>query len=101
MSVLGRQSAVDIVVEGIVQGVGYRDFAQRKATRLGLSGYVMNLRDGRVRVRAEGPRESIDELIRDLERGPPLARIEKVSVTWLPPTGRFASFGIRFAEFGG
>ncbi len=91
--------AAEIVVEGRVQGVGFRTFAQRKASVLGLSGYVMNLRDGRVRVRAEGPRETIEELVRDLQKGPPLSRIERVSVTWLPPTGRFASFGIRYAEF--
>lgn len=86
-------------MDGDVQGVGYRNFALRKALQLGLYGYVMNLKDGRVRVRVEGPRDTIEELVRDLEKGPPLARIEKVSVTWLPPTGRFASFGIRFAEF--
>jgi len=91
--------AAEIVVEGQVQGVGFRIFAQRKATVLGLSGYVMNLRDGRVRVRAEGPRETIEDLVRDLQKGPPLSRVERVSVTWLPPTGRFASFGIRYAEF--
>jgi acylphosphatase len=100
MSPAGR-SAAEIVVEGRVQGVGYRDFAQHKAARLGLSGYVVNLRDGRVRIRAEGPREAIDELIRDLEKGPPLAGVEKVSVTRIPPTGRFESFGIRFAESDG
>lgn len=93
------RSAAEILVDGDVQGVGYRNFALRKALQLGLYGYVMNLKDGRVRVRVEGPRDSIEELVRDLEKGPPLARIEKVSVTWLPPTGRFASFGIRFAEF--
>ena len=98
---VGRLSAAAIVVEGIVQGVGYRDFVQRKARSLGVAGYVVNLRDGRVRVRAEGPRETIDELIRDLERGPPLARVAKVSVTWLPATGRFSAFGVRFAEFDG
>jgi acylphosphatase len=91
--------AAEILVEGRVQGVGYRDFVQRRASRLGLTGYVMNLPDGRVRVRAEGALESIEELVRELEKGPPLARIEKVSVTWLPLTGRFSSFGIRFAEF--
>jgi acylphosphatase len=93
------RTAAEILVEGDVQGVGYRTFAQRKARQLGLNGYVMNLRDGRVRVRAEGAREVIEELARDLEKGPPLARVEKLSVTWLPPTGRFASFDIRFAEF--
>jgi len=101
MSFTGRPSAVEIIVEGIVQGVGYRDFVQRKARGLGLSGYVVNLSDGRVRVRAEGPRETIEELIRDLERGPPLATVAKVSATWLPSTGRFSSFGVRFSEFDG
>lgn len=92
-------SAAEILVGGDVHGVGYRNYAQRKALQLGLRGYVMNLKDGRVRVRVEGPRDTIEEFARDLEKGPPLARVEKVSVTWLPPTGRFASFGIRFAEF--
>lgn len=82
-----------------MQGVGYRNYALRKAWHLGLSGYVMNLKDGRVRVRVEGSRELIEELARGLEKGPPLARVEKLSVTWIPPTGRFASFDIRFAEF--
>ena len=95
------RSAAEIIVEGRIQGVGYRNFAQRKAETLGLLGYVMNLRDGRVRVRVEGPQDTIDELIRDLERGPPLARVDKVTVTRVPPTGRFAAFGIRFAEFDG
>ncbi|MBI4591474.1 MAG: acylphosphatase [Candidatus Rokubacteria bacterium] len=99
MSQPGIRGAAEILVEGDVQGVGYRNFVQRKAFQLGLSGYVMNLRDGRVRVRVEGPRDSIEELARDLEKGPPLARVEKLSVTWLPSTGRFTSFNIRFAEF--
>ena len=76
MSVTGLRSAAEIIVEGRVQGVGYRDFVQRKAASLGLAGYVMNLKDGRVRVRVEGGREAIEELARDLEKGPPLARVE-------------------------
>ena len=91
--------AAEIIVEGRVQGVGFRDYAQRKASQLGLSGYVMNLRDGCLRVRAEGARQTIEELIRDLQKGPPLARVERVSTTWLPPSGRYASFAIRYAEF--
>ena len=99
MSRPGFNSAAEILVQGDVQGVGYRNFVHRKASQLGLLGYVMNLKDGRVRVRVEGPRGAIEELARDLEKGPPLASVEKLSVTWLAVTGRFASFGIRFAEF--
>jgi len=94
----GAALAAEILVEGQVQGVGYRDFVQRCASRLGLTGYVTNLPDGRVRVRVEGPGERIEELVRELEKGPRLARVGKVSLTWLPPSGRFVTFGIRFAE---
>ncbi len=93
------RSAAEIVVEGRVQGVGYRNFAHRKAAQLGLHGYVMNLKDGRVRVRVEGSRELIEELTRELEKGPPLAGVASVSITWRPPTGRFTSFEVRYAEF--
>ncbi len=89
-------NAADIIVEGRVQGVGYRDFAQRRATHLGAVGYVMNLPNGQVRIRAEGSRDVLDQLIRTLEKGPPLSRVEKVSVRWLPPSGRFVSFDVRF-----
>ncbi len=82
-----------------MQGVGYRNYVQRRAEHLGLCGFVTNLKDGRVRARAEGSRAVIQEFVRELEKGPPLSRVEKVTVRWLPPTGRFASFGIRFAEF--
>jgi acylphosphatase len=92
-------AAAEIIVEGHVQGVGYRDYACRRAGVLGLGGWVMNLRDGRVRVRAEGPRQLIEELLRALENGPPLSRVERVSVRWLPASGRYPGFDVRYAEF--
>jgi acylphosphatase len=96
---MAAKAAAEIFVEGHVQGVGYRNYAQRRAALLGLVGWVMNMRDGRVRVRAEGPRESIDELVRALEKGPPLSRVSRIDVRTLPPTGRYAGFDIRFTEF--
>lgn len=92
-------TAAEILVEGEVQGVGYRDYARRRALVLGLNGWVMNLRDGRVRVRTEGSRAAIEELVHALEKGPPLSRVERVTVRWTMPTGQFASFGVRYAEF--
>ena len=99
MGVTGLRSAAEIVVEGRVQGVGYRDYVQRKAASLGLCGYVLNLKDGKVRVRVEGGRDLIEELMHDLEKGPPLARVDHLRVTWRPTTGRYATFSIRYAEF--
>ena len=91
-------TAAEILVEGRVHGVGYRHYACRRAVGLGLEGWVMNLRDGRVRLRAEGPRERIVELVRALEQGPPLSLVLKVDVRWLPPTGRFAGFDVLLHE---
>jgi len=95
---VGRASA-EIIIEGRVQGVGYRDYVRRRALGLGLVGYVMNLKDGRVRVHAEGAREVIEDLMRQLEKGPPLSRIDRVTPRWLLPGRRYASFDIRYAEF--
>jgi acylphosphatase len=99
MSAAGARSAAEILVQGRVQGVGYRAYVHRKAGQLGLAGYVMNLKNGSVRVRVEGSRHAIDELARELVKGPPLARVDNLAVTWRPPTGRFTAFGIRYAEF--
>ena len=93
------RTAAEIFVDGLVQGVGYRNFVERKASQLGLAGFVMNLKDGRVRARVEGPRPVIERFIQELGKGPPLSLVEHVSVRWLPASGRFAAFGIRYAEF--
>jgi acylphosphatase len=93
------RTAAEIFVDGLVQGVGYRNFVERKASQLGLAGFVMNLKDGRVRVRVEGSRGLIEGLARELEKGPPLSHVQTVQVTWRPVTGRYRSFGIRYAEF--
>lgn len=94
-----KRSAAEILIEGGVQGVGYRAFAQRRAEALGLTGYVINLRDRRVRIRVEGDRETVETYVRDLEKGPPLAEVRKVSVSWVPPSGKYRGFAVRFTEF--
>ena len=65
-------------ISGMVQGVGYRFFAQRVAERLGVAGYVKNLDDGRVEVYAIGSSEQLGALRAELERGPRGASIEAV-----------------------
>jgi acylphosphatase len=57
-------------VRGRVQGVGYRNFAQRAAVELGLTGYARNLDDGSVEVYAVGPVDKLSELAGMLYRGP-------------------------------
>jgi acylphosphatase len=66
------------LVSGIVQGVGFRYFAQRAAEPLHLSGYTRNLPDGRVEVYAIGTAEHLAKLRSALERGPWGASVSEV-----------------------
>ena len=74
----------EFLVRGRVQGVGYRNFVERFARRLGLAGYVQNLPDGSVRVVAEGDADRLEELEKLLGRGPRFALVEAVEQRALP-----------------
>lgn len=90
-----ERQAKRFIVSGQVQGVGYRFFAQRAADRLGVAGYVKNLRDGRVEVYAIGTAEELQSLRAELERGPRAAGVSRVSEEEAAVTRQYANgFGI-------
>ena len=72
-------STFHVRISGRVQGVGFRGFVREEARRLGLSGWVTNLADGEVEVRAGGEGSSLDRLRRALEVGPTGAQVQAVS----------------------
>ena len=84
--------AAEILVSGMVQGVGYRFFTQRVAEELKLSGWVRNLPDGRVQAEVEGPRARVEELLARLRVGPRLASVTDVAVTWKAASGTAHGF---------
>jgi len=86
---------VHIVVEGLVQGVGFRWFAARHAQTLGLQGFVRNLFDGSVEVEAEGDRSLLEELIAMLKVGPRSAHVRNLRIEWLAPEHERKNFEIR------
>jgi len=88
--------SVQATVYGYVQGVLFRDFVSRRATELGLTGYVRNLPEGSVEVNAEGRRKQLEKLIGYLKVGPPTAEVEKVVVNWSKYTGNYSRFDIRY-----
>ena len=74
----GFMAVQRILVSGRVQGVGYRDWVVRTAQRTGLTGWVRNLKDGRVEIVASGDEEVLNALIDGCRDGSPLARVEHV-----------------------
>jgi acylphosphatase len=87
--------AAHIIVSGLVQGVGYRYFASRKADELGVTGFVRNIPDGRVEIVARGDRGLIAELVALLKVGPRAARVRDVAVNWIDSGERFDRFEVR------
>ena len=69
---------LDLVIEGRVQGVGYRYSAKMKAESLGIRGSVLNLRDGSVFVTAHGEKEAMDNFVRWCYKGPPGAVVRNI-----------------------
>jgi acylphosphatase len=70
--------AVRVRIEGRVQGVWYRGWAEGRARALGLSGWVRNRRDGSVEAVFEGPAEVVRSMVADCHDGPPAARVTRV-----------------------
>jgi acylphosphatase len=84
----------EVFFEGLVQGVGFRYTTRRIAAKFPVTGYVRNLRDGRVHLVAEGPSKEMDSLVASVRSA--MGRyIERVEENVQPATGEFRDFGVR------
>lgn len=83
-----------VFVEGRVQGVYFRHYTLQEATRLGISGWVRNLADGRVEAVYEGPRVAVEEMLAWTRRGPGSARVLAVAIHDEAPAGE-RGFSVR------
>ena len=84
-----------VIVEGRVQGVGFRYYVLEKASLLGLTGWVRNRWDDTVEVLAEGGREPLDKLLSTLHKGPTASYVENLKVDWEDYLGEFGGFSIK------
>lgn len=91
---MSENARLHAVVHGRVQGVGFRDFTERRAVELGLSGWVRNKPDNTVEVTAEGERTALERLLEFLQRGPTSARVSNVEVNWGTASGAFEDFRV-------
>jgi acylphosphatase len=84
------------VIEGRVQGVGYRHFATRLASRFGVRGWVRNLDDGTVEVVASAPAEHLHAFRALLREGPRHGRVSGIAETGPPSDDVPSTFEVRF-----
>jgi acylphosphatase len=84
--------AKQITVHGRVQGVGFRYFVQHIGERLGLTGNVRNCPDSTVEIVVQGSDRKIAEFIKQVEKGPSLARVQRLDVVDVPAQNAYSSF---------
>ncbi|MDD5132145.1 MAG: acylphosphatase [bacterium] len=93
---VNKLKTVHLIVKGTVQGVGFRYYTRRLADSLGLSGYVKNLADGNVEIEAEGDKQSLQDLIHDLQTKDMAEYISGLEVVWSENQDKYHDFVISF-----
>ena len=84
-----------VLVSGTVQGVAYRAYTRQMAEELSVSGWVRNLRDGRVEAVFEGTRDRVDRAVQWCHSGSPSAEVTGVEVKYNSSTG-LQGFEVRY-----
>jgi acylphosphatase len=82
------------LIRGLVQGVGFRYFAQRSAARHQIHGFVKNLADGRVESFAQGSAKSVEAFKQDLAAGPSYSVVEELEELVQEPDPTISAFRI-------
>ncbi|KAJ9195107.1 hypothetical protein DTO166G4_2897 [Paecilomyces variotii] len=82
-------------VHGTVQGVNFRNFTDTRANDYGLVGFVRNTSDGKVEGEAQGSDESLQKLLKDINKGPRLAHVVKVEKQEIDPKEGESNFVVR------
>lgn len=83
-------------IKGWVQGVAFRGKTKAAACELQVNGWVRNKADGSVEAVFEGDKSQVESLLAWCEKGPKMAVVKEVIVTWEAFTGDFSDFDIRF-----
>jgi acylphosphatase len=81
------RARLQLLVDGYVQGVGFRYWVRQQARSAGLTGSARNLGDGRVEIVVEGPRADCEALLRAVRGGEGPGSVRDIGVSWLPAEG--------------
>lgn len=88
-----------VIISGMVQGVCFRYETQARAKEMGLTGWVMNRRDGAVEAVFEGEKDDVESIVKWCHTGPNGAIVKDVDIEWQDYAGGFDEFGIKFSGY--
>jgi len=90
------KTRIRVFVRGIVQGVNFRYQTKKNAAKLGVSGWVRNLPDGRIEAVFEGEQEGVEKMVEFCKTGTFSAIVQDVTVKQEDWTGEYDKFEIRY-----
>ena len=90
-----NSTGIQVIVSGVVQMVGYRWFAVNSAKELQLTGWVKNLENGTVELRAFGQKGTLDAFIKQLNIGPMNSKVTNVNVQGIEYESAYKDFMAR------
>lgn len=93
---MNNKKRVQLLISGRVQGVGFRMSTRIKAKKLGITGWVKNLENGKVKAVAEGEKQKLEEFIKWARKGPFTAKVKDLEVNFKEHKGDFNKFSIEY-----
>ena len=90
-----NEKRAEILVNGLVQGVGFRYFVLHEAQKLKLKGFVKNLYTGEVLTVVEGDKSLIEDLFMKIKVGPSHASVKNAHIEWDGTKNEFTHFEVR------
>jgi acylphosphatase len=93
---MDNKKRVNLLISGKVQGVFFRASVKKEAQKIGLTGWVRNLNDGKVELVAEGEENCLVELIEWSKKGSAWSSVKNVQIDWQDHKGEFESFRIKY-----
>lgn len=85
---------VNVLISGFVQGIGFRSFVKSNAEKLQITGWVINLPDGRVEALLQGDEDVLKKMLKLCKKGPFLAEVKDIILYWQETKEKFKTFEI-------
>lgn len=90
-----KQVRMRILIEGRLQGMNFRYHTQQQAKKLGVTGFIRTLSDGRIEIEAQGDEDQVTKMLAWCQQEPQSAHIKTILYRYDEPTERYSDFIVR------
>ena len=92
----GSMNRLNVILNGVVQGVGYRYYVVRRAVKSDITGWVKNCSDGTMEIEAIGEKGALESFLSYVRVGPTAAHVTEVNAQWFTNGKQYEKFDVHF-----